>query len=272
MKQSLERINKAIKRYGKNIGPENLPGPFEIVTKPTSPSLARENLESEGSSLFGSVLASDCSNMHKKAFSENVAESIVCDSDTQDIENFTLGPAQFKGLRNDSALKKYQTNQKEAGGAEVGRNRKYFPKYSSADRVNNHKRKFVVKQEPQKVSMHRNKGMVLSPLVLIDDHNAYFKRDRGSAPNVDHNVAQKLDFQNGIIIDKNYNGATSSVRSSRLSDHVNGQRNSNHAVPLGSQKYMGKFRMNQSRMSKVSNSMKRTLKMRKNKKFPSDFF
>lgn len=80
MKQSLERINKAIKRYGKNIGPENAPGPFEFTRNPSSPSQAREHLESEESSLLGSVIMLDEPKMQfssKKAVSENVTNSIV---------------------------------------------------------------------------------------------------------------------------------------------------------------------------------------------------
>mmetsp|Transcript_29455 Transcript_29455/g.29073 ORF Transcript_29455/g.29073 Transcript_29455/m.29073 type:complete len:124 (-) Transcript_29455:582-953(-) len=80
MKQSLERINKAIKRYGKNIGPENFPGPFELVRNPSTPSQARENLESQESSLLGSVIILDNPKVQlstNKAFSQNATGSIV---------------------------------------------------------------------------------------------------------------------------------------------------------------------------------------------------
>lgn len=181
MKQSLERINKAIKRYGKNIGPDNLPGPFELTRNPSSPSQGRENLESEGSSLFGSIIAGDNGSsklMHNKAFSENIANSIVCDSDTQDIENFTLGPAQFKGFKENQTLMKYESAHKQSGNMEMRRNKKIVPKYSSADRLHNHKRKFLINPEPNQVVLLRQKEEAPSPLVLVNDRDTYFDKDR----------------------------------------------------------------------------------------------
>ncbi|CAI2381128.1 unnamed protein product [Moneuplotes crassus] len=278
MKQSLERINKAIKRYDKNIGPDNVPGLYQQYRNPSSPSQARENLESEGSSLFGSVIMLDDPKVmlsSNKELSENIANSIVCDSETN-IENFTLGPAQFKQITENASNRNYDTDHKEDEDINLGRNKKDMQKFSSADRLHSKKRKYFVKPEPSGTNMLRYKSQISSPLVLVDG-NSTFKRDRGSAPSVEPEIVQKLDFQKGVIIDKNYKTRSSLHRSDPI--HIKFRESKSKIPitnqdfnPLGCQKYMGKFRMRDSRQSRACHSMKRTIKIGKNKKIPKDFF
>lgn len=77
-----------------------------------------------------------------RAFSENVANSIVCDSEPGEIENFTLGPAQFGGLNpftnqktssNKNLLAEFRKENERQQN--LGNKRREFKKHSSADRI-----------------------------------------------------------------------------------------------------------------------------------------
>lgn len=82
MKQSLERIDKAIKRYGKKILPGEMPEAFSISQGLTNAQM-REYLQSEQSSIGGSVQVGRDSwgnrdvYYRNNAFSDNVADSIM---------------------------------------------------------------------------------------------------------------------------------------------------------------------------------------------------
>jgi hypothetical protein len=103
MRVSLERIDNAVKRYGTKINPSEMPSPFEIANTVSNLHL-RQYLWEEENSMVDEI--KDSQKLipqrklfsEKQAFSEQVTNSIICESETQDIENFTLGPAQFSNI------------------------------------------------------------------------------------------------------------------------------------------------------------------------------
>lgn len=146
IQQSLERIDNAVRRYGKQISSKEISPPFEFKNAMSHAQL-REYLESEEGSISSCVQIGHTplsnKNMYiNKAFSENVTSSIAYDSENGDIENFTLGPAQFGNLNP-------FTNQKNASSKNLlgdfrrenerlqnlSKNRKDSKKHSSADRI-----------------------------------------------------------------------------------------------------------------------------------------
>jgi hypothetical protein len=79
MQQSLERIDNAVKRYGKKIDHQQ-PGPFELSNTPAVlHSQLRDYLDSEGSSLYGGLQDGQTPMSkipQRKVMSENAADSI----------------------------------------------------------------------------------------------------------------------------------------------------------------------------------------------------
>ena len=210
MKQSLERINKAIKRYGKKIGPEDSPGPFELSHNPECLSQARDYLDSEGSSLFGSIQIGPIQgNNGKQAFSENISNSIVGEGENQDIENFTLGPKQFQELKENMRLKKSSGKnliddfERADSKLDSRHKKRSLVKHASADRLHSHKRIFV-NAEPNHLVMLSNNSTSQAPVILVDNKNSFMKRERGSAPSIEFKMNQNKDFQRGIVMDPNY--------------------------------------------------------------------
>lgn len=152
MKQSLERINHAVRRYGKNVYTNEIPPPFELVKGVSSEQL-RSYLQSEEGSITESIhmhnipFANINMYMHNQALSEQVVNSIVCESDCQDADNFTLGPVQFSNLEifanknaNSSTknlLAEFRKEDAARSKPSFGvKKRRSIGKFSSADRVN----------------------------------------------------------------------------------------------------------------------------------------
>lgn len=216
MKQSLERIDKAIKRYNKNIELSVQPGPFELTNKPHSLSQMREYLESEGSSLFGGGIQIGCSPSainRPKAFSENVCNSIVWDSDTQDIENFTLGPAQFKELRSNQIVKnlssrnliaEFQRENDKIDKISRIKKRRNIGKHSSADRANQYTKSTYYSGAPNEFAILANQNPINGPFGAVDSKHNFMKRERGSAPNIEIAVGFNNEVQTGVVIDEGY--------------------------------------------------------------------
>lgn len=216
MKQSLERIDKAIKRYNKNIDPNVQPGPFELTNKPHSFSQMREYLDSEGSSLFGGGIQignNPSAVTRPKAFSENVCNSIVCDSETQDIENFTLGPAQFKELRSNQVIKNLSSrnliaefqkeNDKMDRMSRINK-RRNIGKHSSADRANPYSKSTYYSGAPKEFVVLANQNPINSPFGFVDSKHNFMRRERGSAPNIEITVGINNEVQNRVLIDEGY--------------------------------------------------------------------
>ena len=278
MKMSLERINKAIKRYDKKNGSVNLPGPFELSHNDSWRSQVREHLESEGSSIYGGsvqVGSNPTSKiLNKREISENFVDSINYNSEEQDIENFTLGPAQFKELRESTQLRKYPSipNKIEERFSESKKNKRTMNKYSSADRIRTNKRRIFIKPEQNQLIMMQNNDEIQSPLVLVNPQNVFLNRQRGSAPNLEFN-SNIEEFQRGSIIDKNYHLPPSSVRASpQQANFRNMLAQKQGKSSIGNQKYMGNFKINHKNERLSRSNTKRNIKVSNNKKFPSDFF
>lgn len=80
MKQSLERIDNAIKRFSKNNGTNVQAGPFELPSNSRSQSQNRDYLNSQCSSLFGGhmQIGNDPNSViQPQAFSDSVSNTIV---------------------------------------------------------------------------------------------------------------------------------------------------------------------------------------------------
>jgi hypothetical protein len=80
MKQSLERIDNAIKRFSKNNGTNVQAGPFELTSNTRSQSQTRDYLNSQCSSLFGGHMqvGNDANSIiQPQAFSDSVTNTIV---------------------------------------------------------------------------------------------------------------------------------------------------------------------------------------------------
>lgn len=226
MKQSLERIDKAIKRYGKKIMPGEMPEAFSISQGLTNDQM-REYLQSEQSSIAGSVQVGrdPWGNRdvyyRNKAFSENVADSIMCESDAHDLDNFTLGPAQFGNLRpfvnSKSSSSKNLINEfrkEEKRHALPKAKRRNIDKYHSADRVFSQKNSLAFESIPNGVVVLTNHNSSHNPFVVIENRSRALKRERGSAPTLEVYRNGDDEYQRGLIIDEGYDQVPISIKPS----------------------------------------------------------
>lgn len=217
MKQSLERIDKAIKRYGKKILPGEMPEAFSISQGLTNAQM-REYLQSEQSSIGGSVQVGRDSwgnrdvYYRNNAFSDNVADSIMCESDAQDVDNFTLGPAQFGSLHpltnSKSSSSKNLINEfrkeEDRRHAFPHAKRRNIDKYNSADRVIHKNNSLAFESVPKGVVVLTNHNSMHNPFVVIENKGNVLKRERGSAPTLEIYRNIDDDYQRGLIIDEGY--------------------------------------------------------------------
>lgn len=103
LKQSLERIDRAVRRNGKQLNSYDEVPPLEFKHALSHAQL-REYLDSEEGSTNSRVQVGlnpipSWKKNNIRAFSENVTSSIAYESEVGDIENFTLGPEQFSKLQ-----------------------------------------------------------------------------------------------------------------------------------------------------------------------------
>lgn len=146
MKQSLERIDNAVKRYGKKLRPEDQA--FNIqVAKGIKNEHLRTYLQSEGSSMASQVemhcVPHSGIQIYNSIQREQALASAMCTRDLLDAENFTLGPAEFNNIVvvAQKPAKKVEYNSARKVNENLkntNRNsRRGSMKYPSADRVMN---------------------------------------------------------------------------------------------------------------------------------------
>jgi hypothetical protein len=196
MKQSLERIDNAVKRYGSKINTNNMPAPFDMTNRVQLQQL-RDYLQSEEGScpddyLAGHIMLSQDPVENRQAFSENVSNSIVCDSENANIENFTLGPDQFAKIKQQnpdkgaarnliSEFRKEAENRKSSG---MQKKRRSINKYPSADQRHTHKNGLMNSNAnfADVVLTNHNSGSKYGH--MSEPRDSFMKQTRGSAPSL----------------------------------------------------------------------------------------
>jgi hypothetical protein len=242
MKQSLERIDNAIKRFSKNNGTDIQTGPFELTSNSRSQSQNRDYLNSQCSSQFGGhmQIGNDPNSViQPQAFSDSVSNTIIWESETHDIENFTLGPAQFKEFSLDQVFKNSSGRnllvefQKENGSRvkeSRDQKRRTNGKNSSADRANIQKKHTYYSGAPNELAMLANQSQVQSPFVPFESKQSFMRRQRGSAPNIELTIGPNNDVQKGVMIDEGYKHY-STRESTKLNINFKGIEYKNEKVP-----------------------------------------
>ena len=234
MKQSLERIDNAVKRYGKKIYSNEVPPPFEVINGINNEQI-RSYLQSENGSVLDSMQMHSIPftginmYMQNQAYSEQLVNSIVWESDLQDADNFTLGPAQFSNLdvfsnKNGNSSSKNLIN--EFRKEEVWGNKPYLKnkkrrsigKFASADRASSQRNTIANDRNMDGNIMLRNHNVHQNPFI-INNQNNVLNRERSSAPIIEIWIKSSEDNENGTVMDERYNPVSSSIR-------TNAQRNS----------------------------------------------
>lgn len=182
LKQSLERIDNAVKRYGNNIEQSEMPSPFQLSHRVQIQNL-RDYLQSEETNMpedYFSVNSAGYfeSAQKKQVYSENLANSVVCESENQNIDNFTLGPDQFAKIKVSNLNSKSSRNlikefQREAQLRKQSSNRKKrrnISKYPSSDS------RFILRD-----NMQNQLGVISNDTVMMN-HNFSSRNTHLSEP------------------------------------------------------------------------------------------
>ena len=229
MKQSLDRIDHAVKRYGKKIYPNEVPPPFEVVNGINNEQI-RSYLQSENGSILESMQMHSIPftginmYMQNQAYSEQYVNSVVCESDWQDADNFTLGPAQFSNLdilsnKNINSSSKNLIN--EFKKEEVKNNKPFLKakkrrsigKFASADRVSSQRNNIAHDKMFDEQILLRNHNICENPFTVINNQNNVLNRERSSAPMLEIWIKSSDDNENGVVMDEKYGSVLSSLRS-----------------------------------------------------------
>ena len=241
MKQSLERIDNAVKRYGKMIYPNEVPPPFEVVNGINNEQI-RSYLQSENGSMLESMQMHNIPftginmYMQNQAYSEQYVNSVVWESDWQDADNFTLGPAQFsnldifsnkngkissKNLINEFRKEEYKHNKPSL----KPKKRRSIGKFASADRAFSQRNVTIHEKNSDGQILLRNHNVWENPFAVANGQINVLNRERSSAPQLEIWIKSSEDNENGIVMDEKYRSVISSLRSTPIKFPKNGEVN-----------------------------------------------
>lgn len=234
IKRSLERIDNAVNRNTKMVFVTNEVPQFEAING--AGSNYRVCLESRDDSRQDNIQTSSVPfagislYMQSQAQSTKGPDSVVYESDCQDIDNFTLGPKQFSDLVAESKKKDSSYAMPKLSKAESSRNvfqvkgscRNNVVKYLSADKILD--QKTALNNEALKHQMYLiNRKYYENPFVTITNQNNPFRRNRLSAiEGQQPNSEEKFDMVNrNNHCESLISSLSSTMNKFALSDTVN---------------------------------------------------